>query len=247
MRPVTRPPVNPLQQYIDDLESPDASTREAAAHVIHDLGDAAREAAPALYAAILREPDACPWVGTALSRIGSLAPNLNALESALRSDNSHVRFWAARTAVRLGPDAEPLIPVLIPLLCDSHHPVSDSACWALGTIGVPAISPLIDAARDSDANLRGRAALALGRYSENAAMKLPAIVESFDDTDPAVRRHAAHAICSLAQSAHPDRNVYDDETFSEILVSIERIANDDSIDVDAEWFGRICGWLRPSA
>ncbi|MGZ0167358.1 MAG: HEAT repeat domain-containing protein [Planctomycetales bacterium] len=242
-----RPQVNPLQQYIADLESPDASVREAAAHAIHDLGDAARDAAPALYAALLRETDACPWVGTALTRIGPLAPDLDALESLLRSDSSHVRFWAARTAVKLGPHAEPLIPVLIPLLCDSHHPVSDSACWALGAIGVPAISPLIDATRDSDTDLRGRAVLALGRYSHHADMKLPAIVAAFDDADPNVRRHAAHAICSLGQSAHPDRNVYEDETFSTIISAIDRIASDDAIDVDAEWFGRIRGWLRPSA
>jgi len=239
--------VNPLQHYIDDLESPDASTRETAAHALHDLGDAARDAASALYTAILRESDACPWVGTALTRIGPLAPNVDALESALRSGNSHVRFWAARTAVKLGPTADSLVPLLIPLLCDSHHPVSDSACWALGAIGVPAISALIDAARDSDAELRGRAVLALGRYSHNASMKLPVIVESFDDADPNVRRDAAHAICSLGQSAHPDRNVYDDDTLSMIRAAIDRIANDDSIDVDAEWFGRIREWLRPSA
>jgi len=242
-----RPQVNPLQQYIDSLESSDASTREAAAHAIYNLGDAARDAAPALFAAILRESDACPWVGAALTRIGPLAPNFDALESALRSDNSHIRFWAARTAVKLGPDAEPLIPLLISLLCDSHHPVSDSVVWALGTIGIPAISPLIDATHDDDAELRGRAVLALGRYPQDAAIKLPVIVKSFDDPDTNVRRSAAHAICSLGQSAHPDRNVYDAGTFSTLVAAIDRIAGDNSIDVDAEWFGRIRGWLRPNA
>ncbi|WP_158231094.1 HEAT repeat domain-containing protein [Rhodopirellula bahusiensis] len=239
--------MNPLQQYIDDLEFPDASTREAAAHAIHDLGDAARDAAPALFAAILRETDACPWVGTALTRIGPLAADLDALESALRSDNSHVRFWAARTIVKLGPDAEPLIPILISLLCDSHHPVTDSVVWALGTIGIPAISPLVDATHDDDAELRGRAVLALGRYPQDAAIKLPAIVKSLDDPDPNVRRQAAHAICSLGQDAHPDRDGYDAGTFSTLVAAIDRIADGDSIDVDAEWFGRVHGWLRPSA
>ena len=235
--------MNPLQQYIDDLESSDASTREAAAHAMYDLGDAARDAAPAIYAALLREPDACPWVGTALTRIGPLEPDLDALKTLLSSSNSHARFWAARTAVKLGPDSEPLIPTLIRLLCDSHHPVSDSACWALGTIGAAAISPLIDATQASNPELRGRAVLALGRYSAHAAMKLPTIVATFDDPDHNVRRHAAHAICSLGQSL----NVYDDDTLATICAAIDRIADDDSIDVDAEWFGRVRGWLRSDA
>ncbi|WP_461509499.1 HEAT repeat domain-containing protein [Rhodopirellula baltica] len=239
--------MNPLQQYIDDLESPEASTREAAAHAIHDLGDAARDAAPALFAAILRESDACPWVGTALTRVGPLAPDLDALESALQSDNSHVRFWAARTSVKLGPDAEPLIPILISLLCDPELPVRDSVVWALGVTGDPAIAQLINAARGNDVELRGRAVLALGRYPHNAATKLPVIIESLDDNDAEVRRLAALAICSLGQSAHVDSVTYDDNTFSMLLDAINRLADDDTIEVDAEWFGRIRDWFRPSA
>ena len=239
--------VNQLQQYIDDLESLDASTRAAAADAIRDLGESAWSAAPALYAALLRESDACPAVGTALTHIGPLSPDLDALKSGLQSDNSHVRFWAARTSVKLGSDAEPLVPVFISLLCDPELPVRDSVVWALGVVGVPAIASLIDAARGHDAELRGRAVLALGRYPGDAAMKLPVIIESLDDPEAEVRRLAALAICSLGQSAHPDRSVYDDDTFSMLLDSIDRIADDDTVEVDAEWFGRIRGWLRPSA
>ncbi|MDX1929432.1 MAG: HEAT repeat domain-containing protein [Pirellulaceae bacterium] len=236
-----------IQHLIKDLESSDPATREAAAHTLHDLGDDARLALPALFSAILREPDACPWVGTALARLGHLAPDIDALSSALRSENSHVRFWAARIAVNLGPDAEPLIPDLISLLCDTHHPVTDSVAWALGSIGHAAILPLVSAARSDDAQLRARAVLALGRYHENAALKLPEIIKSLDDADSSVRKHAAHAVCSLGQSAHPDSSVYDADTLALLLGALDRIGADSTIDVDEEWFGRICGWLRPNA
>lgn len=239
--------VDQIQHFIDDLESLDAATREAAAHALHDLGDNALLAVPSLFEAILREADACPWVGTALTRLGPLAPDINALASALRSDNYHVRFWAARTAAKLGPGAEPLIPDLISLLCDSHHPVADSVVWALGSIGAPAIKPLITAARGHDAELRARAALALGRYHENAELKLPEIIKSLDDPVANVRKHAAHGICSLGQSAHPEPNIYDTDTFALLLGALDRIAHDPSIDVDVEWLDRIRGWLGPNA
>jgi hypothetical protein len=89
--------------------------------------------------------------------------------------------------------------------------------------------------------------LALGRYHENAELKLPATIKSLDDPDPNVRKHAARAICSLGQSAHPDPSVFDAETFGSLLGALDRIAYDASIDVDAEWLRRICGWLRPLA
>jgi len=236
-----------IQHLIEDLKSLDPATREAAAKALHDVGDDARIAVPALYYAILRECGACPWVGTALSRLGHLAPDLDALSSALHSDNSHVRFWAARTAVKLGSAAKPLIPDLISLLCDTHHPVTDSVVWALGSIGHAAINPLIDAARGDDAHLRARAVLALGQYHEDAEVKLPQIVRSLDDTDANVRNHAARAVCALGQSAHPDPSVYDNDTFSLLLNALNRITNDSTIEVDEEWLGRICRWLGPSA
>lgn len=242
-----RPKMDELQHLVSDLKSSDAATREAAAHALHDLADKAKPAVPALFNAIIRESGACPWVGTALTRLGPLDPDMKALASALRSKNSHVRFWAARTAVKLGPTAERLIPELISLLCDHHQPVTDSVVWALGSIGPAAITPLIEAARGHDAQLRARAVLALGRYHENTDLKLPEIIRSLNDPVANVRNHAASAVCSLGQSAHPDPSVYDSDTLAILLSALDRIANDSTIDVDAEWLGRIRGWLRPIA
>lgn len=239
--------VDQIQHFIDDLKSPDLAIREAAAHALYDLGDDARQAVPSLYNALLRETGACPWVGTALTRLGPLAPDINALESALGNNNSSVRVWAARTAVRLGPAAEPLISCLIPLLCDPNPAVTDSVRWALDSIGSAAISPLIKVTRDHDAQLRAKAVLALGAYHKNAAVKLPAIISALDDPVANVRNHAARAVCGLAQDAHPDSSVYDPDTFAVLLIALDRISDDASIEVDAEWLDRLRRWHSPSA
>ena len=236
-----------LQHLISDLRSSDSATRELAARALHEIGAEAKPAVQSLFDAILREPDACPWVGTALTQLGPLAPDMKSLALALRHKNSHVRFWAARTAVKLGPTAEPLIPDLIALLCDTHYPVTDSVVWALGAVGRSAIAPLIAAACGNDADLRARAVLALGRYPEHAGEKLPSIVKSLDDPIANVRNHAARAICSLGQSAHHDQSIYDSDTFAILTTALERIASDPTIDVDTEWLGRIRGWLRRGA
>ena len=236
-----------LQHLISNLRSSDAAAREVAARALHDFGVEAKPAVQALFEAILLEPDACPWVGTALTQLGPLAPDMKSLALALRNKNSHVRFWAARTAVNLGPTAEPVIPDLIALLPDPHHPIKDSVVWALGAIGRAAITPLIAAAHCNDPELRARAVLALGRYPEHAKEKLPAIVESLDDPIANVRNHAAHAICSLGQSAHPDPSVCDVDTFVMLTTALNRITSEPSIDVDIEWLGRIREWLLPAA
>ena len=121
----------------------------------------------------------------------------------------------------------------------------DSVVWALGTVGLPAIAPLVDAAGDEDAELRGEAVLALGRFSEHAAMKLPVIIKSLDDSAPRVRRRAARAVFGHGESAHRDRSNYDEETFSMLVAAIDRIAQDQNIDVDAERLDRVRTWLRP--
>lgn len=222
--PVVLPrPMDELQHLISDLRSSDAATREVAAQALHDFGAEAKPAVQSLFDAILQEPDACPWVGAALTQLGPLAPDMKSLALALQSKNPHVRFWAARTAVKLGPEAEPLIPDLIALLCDPNHSVIDSVVWALGAIGRSAITPLIAASRCNDPELRARAVLALGRYPEHAEKKLPAIVESLDDSIANVRNHAARAICSLGQSTRPDPCVYDADTCAMLITGLNRI------------------------
>lgn len=238
--------MNELKLLIRALQSSDSETRESAAHALSDLGVAARPAVPSLFDAILREPGACPWVGTALTQLGPLAPDTKSLALALRNKNSHVRFWAARTVVNLGPMAETLISDLIGILCDQHHPVTDSAIWALGAIGPAAITPLIAATRSHDPELRARSALALGRYYVDAAHKLPAIVELLDDSVTNVRNHAALAICYLGQSAHPDPTIYDPDTFAMLVRALDHIADDPAIDVDTEWLKRVHGRVRPN-
>ncbi len=247
IQPVGRLSVESLDAHIQNLKSHDHSTRESAAQALHNVGAHAHSAVPALLEALLSEPDACPWVGTAIVTLQPTVGNIPKLREALHSANDHVRFWAARAIVRLGPDASPLIPDLIGLLCDPHHPVTDSVVWALGSIDREAIPPLIDAANGEDLQLQLRAILALGRYPEHIASKLPTILNALDADDPEVRNCAARAICSLAQSAHPNATIHDDVSHATLVDTVERIIADPSIDIEPDWPQRILGWLRGSA
>lgn len=244
---VVRANVESLTVHIQNLESRDGSTREAAAQALYNLGPRARPSVPALLDALLSEPDNCPWVGTAIVELQPTVSDIPKLRDALHSANQHVRFWAARAIVKLGPEGFPLVPDLIGLLCDPNDPVTDSVAWALGSIGREAVMPLIDAANADDSQLQSRAILALGRYPEHIKAKLPTIVNALDADDRDVRNCAARAICSLAQSAHPDTTIYDEASVATLVDTIERIVGDSSIEVEPDWPQRILGWLKDSA
>lgn len=233
-----------LQAYIDNLQSADPEIREGAARALHDFGKVARPAVSALLKALTTEPDACPWIGTAIIELGPSESDINEIRSALKSDNSHTRFWAARASVKLGPDGESLVPDLILLLCDENLPVRDSVVWALGSIGQAAIPSLIAAAKDADPVLRTKATVALGCYPQHAALKLPTIIDALNDRVRDVRNHAARALCSLGQAAHQDPCAYDSETLAALTASLHRLLNSSAIDVDGEWLQRILGWLQ---
>src|ERR1700693_3394224 len=144
-----------IQQSIRNLQSKDHGVRESAARDLCELGSAAQPAIPALLNALLAEPDACPWVGTAIFEIGTDATHVDALRMGLRHPNTDVRFWAARGLVKCGPGAEPAIPELIGALQDPHIPVRGSASWALKEIGKPAVLALCEAARNHESSPRG--------------------------------------------------------------------------------------------
>jgi HEAT repeat protein len=232
-----------LTAYLKQLREGDAAQRESAAKGLFDLGAESREAVPALLDALISEVDACPWLGTAIVELGPTADDTPKLREALYSNNSHVRFWAARATVNLGIAAFTLTRELIGLLCDQHSPVVDSVIWALGSIGAKAIPSLVEAAKSPNSQLRAQAVLALGRYPEHITSKLPTVLASLDDFDRHVRNCAALAVCSLAQGTH--RNAVVDATIASptLVHALERIASDPSFEVERQWPQRLLGWL----
>ena len=233
-----------ISANVRKLECEDSAERESAGEALYHL--AATGAMPSLLNALIAETDACPWIGTAIVEIGPSKDDIPKLRVALRSPNSHVRFWAARACVKLGTSARPLIGDLIRLLNDSHHPVSDSACWALGSIGARSIPKLIEVATGDDAEMRGRAILALGRYAEDLEQRLPTVLDSLDDPDGSVRSCAARAICSLGQQVHGKTEAYSTTTIKSLVDALEKISSGAAIEIETDWPQRVLGWLKSS-
>ncbi|GAB1540934.1 hypothetical protein NUACC21_36030 [Scytonema sp. NUACC21] len=72
----------------------------------------------------------------------------------------------------------------------------------LVTVGKPAVPALIQALQDSDPQVRGSAAIALGKIGPDAAQAAPAILRMIDDKDPTVRFHAVQAINKIGKQAY---------------------------------------------
>ena len=228
-----------------DLTSHDRTVRQAALQRFCALGARAQSVMPALIDALLAEVGPCPEIGSAIGVIGPEPRDLPGLRAALRSSNPHVRFWAARAIVELGPAGEPAIPELLERLCDSEHPTVDSVMWALGSIGEPAIAALCEAAAAGHIELRRRAVFALGRYPEHISSRLPPILSALDEPDRSLRGAAASAVCSLLQSfvRRTDLSSAEVEAVVTLRHAVDRIAADAEIEIDRDWVARLIGWF----
>lgn len=229
-----------IKPFIHDLKSDDPAIRESAAKSLYYLGVSARPALLALFDALLAAPASCPWVGATINAIGPRPADLQALQAGLRHPNRHVKFWATRALVKLGPDATPVIPDLILLLKDVHHPVVDSAIWALDSIGEAAIAPLCAAAIDADRSLRQIAVVALGKSAKHIEEKLPIVIKALDDSDPAIRPFAVRSICGLAEDIMRKKRTdtlttVELQAASNIRKALQRIDSDPSLKDDSNW------------
>src|SRR6185369_4125689 len=119
------------------------------------------------------------------------APLLGAL-----SDES----WRVRRAAikgvsqRAAPDA---IAALISSVVENHHNPSllNSALQVLTSSDVDTVSPLIELLKNSNADLRMQAALALGEQQD--ARATDALIQALNDEDTNVRYHAVEALGKL--------------------------------------------------
>ena len=127
---------------IDALQTTDDSVRATAAYSLADMGEVAQEAIPALTRAA---KDSSEWVrrhaveglgliGQQVAEETDLDETVQVLTDALRDDYYWVRDNAARALAKLGPLAEPAMPVLVPLLEDENRYVRFHAALALKQI-----------------------------------------------------------------------------------------------------------------
>ena len=133
---------------------------------------------------------------------------VNAYIQQLGDPNIQVRFDAAETLGRFGPEASAAIPALIETLQDSNHYVRTRAAYTLGEIGPEAsaaIPTLLQMLQDPDprhgGNILGTAAWALIQIGPEASIAIPAFTEALADPDAGVRVRAAQALAAIGPEA----------------------------------------------
>ena len=117
------------------------------------------------------------------------------LLGALSDESWRVRRAAIKgVSQRAAPDA---IAALISSVVENHHNPSllNSALQVLTSSDVDTVSPLIELLKNSNADLRMQAALALGEQQD--ARATDALVQALNDEDTNVRYHAVEALGKL--------------------------------------------------
>jgi HEAT repeat protein len=160
---------------------------QARAAAAEELGRMGRTAAVGPLIEALSDEN--PWVRSqaahALGRLEDCRA-VPALLRALESENPLVREAAAQALAALddGRAALPLVRAI-------HN--TDSAVWALGSLGVSlVVPPLIEVLRDGDPAPRRRAAQALGKLRDERAVQ--PLETALGDADALVRAAAAEAL-----------------------------------------------------
>jgi HEAT repeat protein len=193
----------------DDKSFTTAIDRKYAAHLLGEMGPAARAAIPALLDETIDSPTA--FAAVMKIRGQSVAPLIVQLQDAVRQRDMRELFQLAPTLGEFGTNAEAAVPFLVNALNlpPEYLPSASIAAVALGEIHrqpevcVPALIPLLDF---PSASVRIQAVEALGKFQNAAAPALPHLVQSLDDLDASVRLAATNALNEIDPAAAEPRN-----------------------------------------
>lgn len=136
---------------------------EARAHLLHQLAEAKSTPARRDLAHLLAHFD------------GQARRVVPILRDELRDMRPASRYAATRAIIRLGPDAAPVLPELVPLLSGKHLGMRAAAAQALGYIGraaKPAVPALKAMLKDAKPALRMAAAEAISRIDPGVSEAL---------------------------------------------------------------------------
>jgi HEAT repeat protein len=191
---------DPLPALLRGLRSHEPADRLRAAKDLGRLGWLAREAMPALAAAL---EDETPKVReTAAGAIGLMGPEaLPTLAEMLGHDDKYVRRHAVWAMGRLGPLARPALYDLCRALKDSDPRTASGAAQALGSMGADAadaVPALAEAMRGTNIVLCRLAAKAL---SQIGAPALATLIAHLQHADPFVRGESALSIGWMGAAA----------------------------------------------
>jgi len=194
----TKEPVyegKPLSVWVKALKEGDAKSREDAAFALMKMGPAAREAMPALSAA-LTDPnlEVVKFAAITLGKIGG--EGVPPLILGLQDEDETLQAIASLGLREAGAAA---VPSLIRLLRSSNRTTASYASSTLGKIGEPAVNDLVVALDHHDTQVRGLALLALGAMGDVAKVAVPAIRKRLNDDHPGVRKAAADILSKIGR------------------------------------------------
>jgi hypothetical protein len=104
---------------------------------------------------------------------------------------------------RPGAHYKELIPALVEALRDSDADVRQAAAATLVQVGPEAVTPLVEMLKDKDKQARANAAYVLGHLGESTPEAVSALTKALKDEEKEVRRRAAFALHLLVRNA-PD-------------------------------------------
>lgn len=184
----------------------DAQTRSTSIDILARLGPDAKDAGPALVAALRdADPHIRSVAAAALPRIEVPAQTaVPALTELLTTEHSVV---AARALGVYRGAAASALPALVELLQDASRPTEArwNAARTIGKIGPDAthtVPVLIDVLDDAEATVREHAAEAIGDIGASAAPAgVPALVGVLSDPAPRVRRDAVRSLGYIGEAS----------------------------------------------
>jgi HEAT repeat protein len=227
--------IEALTVLLDLLRDQDPEVRQSACVEIGKIGPRAAPAIPALIEQLMEEKGGLRHgPAEALGRIGAtaVAPLLERLRREPDAEDSI--FLALE---RMGPEAEPAIPMLLDALKDQDR---HGASRALGRIGPRAVPALLEGLESPDCNVRWRATLALQETRADPEVLVPIFIKLLRDADGNVRQSAAGGLGHLA--AFGRLGAFSDEAVAALIEALNdraRYAAREAIDS--------LGWIGPKA
>jgi HEAT repeat protein len=190
-----------LRELTQQLGSPEAQQRIAAAVAIGDLGPSASTAVPTLTEA-LRDQNPTVRFQAAIA-LGCIGPEAKAAVPALigrlKDGVFFVRGWTAFALGEIGPDAAQAVPALVEGLKNAQERefVRRQMASALGRIGPHAVNALVETLTNSSEVARLGAVLALHQIGPGARAAVPALMRLQNDPIEFVRTAARAALKTI--------------------------------------------------